>query len=281
MADARHEFVAASVGLVHLRSVPVISEDGGTHHLHHHHLGGGGTSFKALTRRNSKAGYYRALSGVSFQSSVDVMDTVTPADQQSCISASPSWASAARDASPPPPSSASNPIRVTFIQRVVTDYCAPEDDGDDDDEEEHRSASAPDDEHIYDTVEELGTDVSDSDLSGLDLAIFEPGKGSAQQSGGSSSSNGGAQKGFIYRPPRPERRPVRRSQTFRERLKKNLLPKLFNGSNSSSSNAQPEPPAVDYDEDPLGSDRKLDCAERICQARRAYFFFTFFHSLPS
>ncbi len=29
MADARHEFVASSVGLVHLRTVPVITSDAG------------------------------------------------------------------------------------------------------------------------------------------------------------------------------------------------------------------------------------------------------------
>ena len=196
-------------------------------------------SFKALTRRNSKAGYYRALSGVSFQNSVDVTDALTPPAEQHC------WMTT-RESSPSSSSSlaSSDPIRVTFIQRVVTDYCSPHDDHEEVSPHPH-SGPANDDEHIYDTVEELGTDVSDSDLSGLDLSIFEPGDvspGSSTSTGRSSSGGGGctAQQGFIYRPPRPER-PVGRSSTFRERLKKNLLPKLFIGSSN------PEPPAVDYD----------------------------------
>lgn len=194
MADARHEFLAASVaGLVHLRSVPVVNTDDEPDR-----------PFKSLKRRNSKAGYYRALSGVSFQSSVvDVIETVDCAP----VTVEPHHQSEAAPL---------NPVRVTFIQRAQ--------------QKEHQ------DDHIYDTVEEMTSnshsDLSDHDgesdnLSGLDLSIFEP--------GGSETSP----TGFIYRPPRPVRRGS--SSSFRERLKKNLLPKgLFN--------AGPQPPVPDYDE---------------------------------
>jgi len=103
------------------------------------------------------------------------------------------------------------------------------------------------DEHIYDTVDEgmtsSGSDLSvESDnLSGLDLSIFEPGS--------NKSSSTTTATGFIYRPPRPSSSSgssittVNRTTSFRERLKKNLLPKLL----FSNSNNTPEPPTVDYE----------------------------------
>lgn len=251
MADARHEFVASSVGLVHLRTVPVISSDGGQDERRMERTSdqlGRSTSFKVLKRKNSrKAGggtHYRALSGVSFQNSVNVVTTTSTPPPSEMENASFAWK---RNSSPSVMEStttSSNPIRVTFIQRIVTDY----------EEQNPRSQGLSDyeedevvqtDEHIYDTVDEgmtsSGSDLSgESDnLSGLDLSIFEP---------GSSNKTTTTATGFIYRPPRPSSSgssitAVTRTTSFRERLKKNLLPKLL----FSNSNNTPEPPTVDYE----------------------------------
>ena len=283
--DARHEFVTASVGLVHLRSVPVVNATG---------QDGGFINGKASSRRK-KQRCYRALSGVSFQNSVDVSRSVSgPANHydDACWEMDRDQSSFCwTDQNMPPTTSASpaGTVRVTFVHRTITDYSSssggrvPSDDDvvddedleleeeeelvDDDDDEDYDQSSVSvsyynatnsqqnvvvvgdaggggggGQEHIYDTpcsVEEIYADLlSDSDLSGLDLSIFEPGSNSSPGGTGQSlKTDKKGRKAFIYRPPRPQRS-LSRGKTFRERLTKPLQ-KFFH---------VPTPPAVDYDD---------------------------------
>ena len=313
--DARHEFVTASVGLIHLRSVPVVKNE----------AGGQDGYGKVSSRRKRKPKCYRALSGVSFQNSVDVVDCSTlrrnnnnnnynddgwemDRDQSSYC-----WTDQQRIA-PGPATTSTSPagtVRVTFVHRTVTDYSTSQIISDEEEQEQEEveielqvEESAEDEdydessasvsvtgsyqqpqngqqqqqqqvveeeedddgskEHIYDTpcsVEELYHSdlLSDSDLSGLDLSIFEPGSSpttttrTAINSGTASSTatghltvdssccnhkkgNNNSRKAFIYRPPRPTQRQLSRGKTFRERLAKPLQ-KFFH---------VPTPPAVDY-----------------------------------
>lgn len=269
--DARHEFVTATVGLVHLRSVPVVSENG------HDAFGKVSNS-----RRGRKPRCYRALSGVSFQNSVDVTTSPTTSDYHDDNwdhemdrddQASYHWTDQKMASGPTTTSvSPAGTVRVTFVHRTITDYsnrCVSDEDDDDgreevldDDDEDYDQSSASvtsyqavknstnelgvsqseHQEHIYDTpcsVDELYSDLlSDSDMSGLDLSIFEPGGNGSPTTAGqvtADKSIGGGVKAFIYRPPRPQRQ-LSRGKTFRERLTKPLQ-KFFH---------VPTPPAVDY-----------------------------------
>lgn len=257
--DARHEFVTATVGLVHLRSVPVVSSEASQDA---HDTGRGGSKRKPRL--------YRALSGVSFQNSVATAITQDTHNRSSSSSLSYDdcsyWERSKQLQQQP------STVRVTFVQRKIIDYSSsqhrPESDYEDDYEDDdaydsdsqlrstgvtvvtnhydepadalvvaqQRKGDEEDDdaakEHIYDEpcpLDEVYADpiLSDSDLSGLDLSIFEPGKCSPSEE----------KQAFIYRPPRPDKnaasgQPLRRSKTFRDRLRK-----LFNA---------PQPPAVDY-----------------------------------
>lgn len=153
----------------------------------------------------------------------------------------------------------SGTVRVTFIQRVTPEAPELSDESDVYDRNNSSGSEMVDTaalpEHIYDDV--CSSDVetalpalpalknsgaihsdssgTESEFSGLDLAIFEPDK---------------ADRAFIYRPPRPVRNPsgaivrksgdksfLERGRTFRERLKRPLR-KLFI--------TAPQPPAIDY-----------------------------------
>jgi len=299
--DARHEFVTASVGLVHLRSVPVVKNE----------AGGQDGYGKASSRRKRKPRCYRALSGVSFQNSVDVVDCSGTLRSSRSFDDGYGW-EMDRDQSsycwtdqqriaPVPATTSTSPagtVRVTFVHRTITDYSTSQMVTSDEEEEEEVEGelriedSAEDEdydqssasvsvtgsyqpqtaqqagassggqeegdgsqEHIYDTpcsAEELYHSdlLSDSDLSGLDLSIFEPGSspttGEAINGGPTATTTAAGhltvdldkkgRKAFIYRPPRPTQRQLSRGKTFRERLAKPLQ-KFFH---------VPAPPAVDY-----------------------------------
>lgn len=225
MSDARHEFVAASVAT--LRSVPVVSERGAD---------------DAGTRRMGRQRVYRALSGVSFQSSVGASGYGPAADDwQSEREAPAYWVAEQRAATPAP-------VRVTFVKRTITDYSATGKRSVTDDEDFDDDADADADEtpgvaeaHIYDTpcaLDELHSELvlSDSDLSGLDLSIFEQSTHSTPPPPPRDEGAGDRQPAFIYRPPRPKRT-LSRGKMLRDRFKKPLK-RLFNA---------PAPPAVDYD----------------------------------
>jgi hypothetical protein len=130
--DARHEFVTASVqGLVHLRSVPVVKNEAG---------GQDGYGQKASSRRKRKPRCYRALSGVSFQNSVDVVDCCSSSstlrssrsfdDGYGCWEmdrdqSSYCWTDQQRIIAPGPATTSTSPagtVRVTFVHRTITDY---------------------------------------------------------------------------------------------------------------------------------------------------------------
>lgn len=295
--DARHEFVTATVGLVHLRSVPVVSENG------QDAFGNGKVS---SSRRGRKPRCYRALSGVSFQNSVDVTNTSEGGsvsayhddggcgstgwemdrDQSSFHWTDQQMATSSVGSGTTTSTSPAGTVRVTFVHRTITDYTnrisddeeEEEEEGlddddyrdhgvDEDDDEDYDQSSASvsvtsyqahnetgvvpksEHEHIYDTpcsVDELYSDLlSDSDMSGLDLSIFEPGSNSSPTTTGQPLDKKSGVKAFIYRPPRPQRQ-LSRGKTFRERLAKPLQ-KFFH---------VPTPPAVDYLVD--GDDRSID-----------------------
>ena len=265
-ADARHEFVTSN--LVHLRSVPVVNEN------NHPADGATGGRYKGSSKRK-KQRCYRALSGVSFQNSVEI--TPPPSSSRSMMMDNSSlyhndcWdqSSYCWPSDPMQSSSPAGTVKVTFVHRTITDYSDRVFDVDDyvNDEEEEEDIIAEildlddedydqssvsvvelhpaDEEHIYDTpcsVEEL---YSDSDLSGLDLSIFEPGSNDNSPvattnrpllaPSGDNIKKQSGRKAFIYRPPRPTT--LSRGKTFRERLAKPLQ-KFFN---------VPTPPAVDYE----------------------------------
>lgn len=226
MSDARHEF---DVGLVALRSVPVVSERNDNY------------DGRVGTKRGRKQRVYRALSGVSFQSSVDpsysnsYQPSVDVDDYQAEREEPTYWIEQATPA----------PVRVTFVKRTITDYStiakrSVTDEEEDDDEidqaiEESHNAG---EQHIYDTpcsLDELYSELlSDSDFSGLDLSIFEQSNHAETKQQLESRAH---QQGFIYRPPRPKRTPSR-GKALKDRIKRPLK-RLFNA---------PEPPAVDYND---------------------------------
>lgn len=306
--DARHEFVTASVGLVHLRSVPVVSESGQDGYRHG----------KASISRRRKPKCYRALSGVSFQNSVDVSSSDGPGYDEGCWEmdrdqSSFSWTD--QNIAPTTSTSPAGTVRVTFVHRTITDYSSARTLSDDDQVVDHDEELVDDDdedydqssasvsvasyratttttttattttmntkqtgalltlpasesaladsgqEHIYDTpcsVDELYSDLlSDSDLSGLDLSIFEPGRNSSPTSVGQlPKTDKKGRKAFIYRPPRPQRQ-LSRGKTFRERLAKPLQ-KFFH---------VPTPPAVDYKDEQSIYNNEDDDDHHVHQSR--------------
>ena len=263
--DARHEFRIGDGN----RSVAVINENSGS-------SGSSGGSIFFTKRR-----CYRALSGVSFQNSVS-SGCSSSSSSTGGGGGGGKWSP--NSSAPEEPkrifqhagssdeededfyeedtpeltkvTKNSGTVCVTYIQEVNPE--APESSDDYDVYDRNNSsgsefvdtAALP--EHIYDDVccSDVETTLpaqrnaihaahsdssgTESEFSGLDLAIFEPEK---------------ADRGFIYRPPRPvrnssesvrkngDRSLLERGKTFRERLKRPLR-KLFVSA--------PQPPAVDY-----------------------------------
>ena len=323
--DARHEFVTANnVGLVQLRTVAVVNESETSRRNKRNGIVNLRRSSSSVSTRSEKTvrpavtltkkrSFYRALSGVSFQNSVDPQHVGLDDGFDDDIDGwqmDHGW-SRQRFNTTSSTSNRGGPVRVTFVKRPasnsshnggsVSNGYPSDDDADEDydyslssmsnsgpavegvyDYSKRESSGAPSTpsstasaspsavikvtwheaptpNHIYDIPHRAEEPVAD-DLSCIDLSIFEPspprdtafiastGQTSAQTVSttvvtvststtevNKTTASASAVPGFIYRPPRPERR----GQTLRDRLKLPLR-KLFHA---------PQPPAVDYCED--------------------------------
>ena len=183
---------------------------------------GSTTSFFTLSAK--KARCYRALSGVSFQNSVDSSSTNSSTTDDHDLYDAPHLAKVSKKA---------GTVCVTFIQRISDDPDDSADDGDAYDRNNSSGSEIVDSGHIYE-AEKQGPE----EFAALDLSIFEPFDEAKDRSA------------FIYRPPRPsegERSILARGRSFRDRW----IEKLFVSA--------PLTPAIDYS----GSDAQLDYARGI------------------
>ena len=301
MADARHEFVTANnVGLVQMRNVAVVNE-GQQQRNKRNGIVGLRRSTSSVTTRSEKTAirpavtltkkrsFYRALSGVSFQNSVDPSHVAykdTFDDDIDGWQMDHGWSRQRLSTAPSKP----GPVRVTFVKRSASSQSShningsvsngyPSDDEAADEDFDYfqtvHSVSnyskqespttpspstvikvnwhePPTPAHIYDIPNtRVAEEPVADDLSCIDLSIFEPSPPREETlvnvvtvSSGKEAEKVTSLPGFIYRPPRPERR----GQTLRDRLKLPLR-KLFHA---------PPPPAVDYCDDSNNSTDPTD-----------------------